>query len=393
MTRFPALASALTVYRKEIVDALRDRRTLIVVLLSSVLLGPLVMVALSGLVATLETQAEQREIYLDAPQAAPTLVNFLQRQTLIVRQAPADFEQELRESRFNEPVIVVPRDFESALARGDAPAIEVVSHSANRRSEAGAGRVMRLLQAFSQERGMLALALRGVAGELLAPVRVEERDLASTATRGAQVTGMLPFFVLMAVLYGALNAALDSTAGERERGSLEPLLMNPAEPGAIVAGKWAAVASVGMLIAVLSSLSFIPAQWLLRSDTLAALFQYGLTEAAWFLVVLLPFAAALSAVLMAVAIRCRSVKEAQASTGVVVLLVSLMPLFGVFNLGGEARWHLWLPGLSQNLLMTRVLKGEGMGAEQVLVPLGVCVALTGVALVFVARRLREAAVR
>lgn len=240
---------------------------------------------------------------------------------------------------------------------------------------------------------MLALALRGVAGELLAPVRVEERDLASTATRGAQVTGMLPFFVLMAVLYGALNAALDSTAGERERGSLEPLLMNPAEPGAIVAGKWAAVASVGMLIAVLSSLSFIPAQWLLRSDTLAALFQYGLTEAAWFLVVLLPFAAALSAVLMAVAIRCRSVKEAQASTGVVVLLVSLMPLFGVFNLGGEARWHLWLPGLSQNLLMTRVLKGEGMGAEQVLVPLGVCVALTGVALVFVARRLREAAVR
>jgi sodium transport system permease protein len=388
-----ALARAAIVFRKEIVDALRDRRTLMVVLLSSVLLGPLVMVALSGLVATLETQAEQREIYLDAPQAAPTLVNFLQRQTLVVKTAPAGFEQALRDSKLSEPVIVVPRDFEAALARGEAPTVEVVSHSANRRSEAGASRAMRLLQAFSQERGMLALALRGIAGELLSPVRVEERDLASTATRGAQVTGMLPFFVLMAVLYGALNAALDSTAGERERGSLEPLLMNPTERGAIVLGKWGAVAAVGMLIAVLSCLSFIPAQWLLRSDTLAALFQYGAYEAAWFLVVLLPFAAALSAVLMAIAIRCRSFKEAQASTGVVVLVVSLMPLFSVFNLGGEARWHLWLPGLSQNLLMTRVLKGEGVGVEQVLVPLGVCLVLTVVALVYVARGLRDAAVR
>ena len=59
--------------------------------------------------------------------------------------------------------------------------------------------------------------MRGVSPELLSPLQVEERDLASTQTRAAQLTGMLPFFVIMAVLYGALNAALDTTAGERER--------------------------------------------------------------------------------------------------------------------------------------------------------------------------------
>ena len=137
---------------------------------------------------------------------------------------------------------------------------------------------------------------------------------------------MLPFFVMMAVLYGALNAALDTTAGERERGSLEPLLMNPAERWTLVVGKWAAVSGISMLIAVLSSLSFMPAQWLLRSDTLAALFRYGPLEALFFVVVLVPFAAALSALLMAVAIRCRTFKEAQASAAVVVLVVSLLPL-------------------------------------------------------------------
>jgi sodium transport system permease protein len=222
---------------------------------------------------------------------------------------------------------------------------------------------------------------------------LEERDLASTQTRATQITGMLPFFVLMAVLYGALNAALDTTAGERERGSLEPLLMNPTARWALVLGKWGAVASVGMLIAVLSCLSFLPGQWLLRSDTLAALFQYGWREAALFLVVLLPFAAALSAVLMAVAIRCRTFKEAQASSTLVILLVSLMPLVNVFNLGGEAPWHLWVPALAQNTLMTRVLKGEGFGAEQWLIPLAVCVLLTAAGVAYVARTLRNAAVK
>jgi sodium transport system permease protein len=204
---------------------------------------------------------------------------------------------------------------------------------------------------------------------------------------------MLPYFVMMAVLYGALNAALDTTAGERERGSLEPLLMNPTERWVLVVGKWGAVASVSMLIAVLSSLSFLPGQWVLRSDTLAAMFQYGPREAALFLVVLLPFAAAVSALLMAVAIRCKSFKEAQASSTVVMLAASLLPLINVFSLGGDSPWHLWVPALAQNVLMTRVLKGESFGAAQVLVPLLVCIVLAAVCVWFVARTLRSAAVR
>src|SRR6185369_5150047 len=197
----------------------------------------------------------------------------------------------------------------------------------------------RLLDGFNQEQGTLRLAVRGVAPAAVQSVQVDERDLANPATRAAQLTGMLPFFVLMAVLYGALNAALDTTAGERERGSLEPLLMNPAPRLALVLGKWGAVASVGMLIAVLSCFSFLPGQWLLRSDTLAAMFQYGLREALLFLVVLLPFAAAASALLMAVAIRCKTFKEAQASTTVVMLAASLLPLVSVFNLGSESPWY------------------------------------------------------
>ena len=381
------------VLRKELVDALRDRRTLMTVLVSSVLMGPLVLLAISGLVASLEARAEQREVYVAGLANAPTLRNFLERQTYTVKEAPADYEAQLRKATFSDAVVVVPDDFEAALVRGDVPVVEIVSDSANKRSEASTGRIERLLGGFSRERAVLSLALRGVSLQLLEPMQVEDRDLASSQTRATQLTGMLPFFVMMAVLYGALNAALDTTAGERERGSLEPLLMNPAARWAIVAGKWGAVAIVSMSIAVLSSFSFLPGQWVLRSDTLAAMFQYGPHEALMFLVVLLPLAAALSAVLMAVAIRSKTFKEAQASTTIVVLAVSLLPLVNVFNLGGESPWYIWVPALAQNTLMTRVLKGEDLGGAQIAIPLLICAALTAAGVWYVARTLRQAAMK
>lgn len=390
MTR---LQTILTIFRKEIRDALRDRRTLLTVLVSSVLMGPLVLLAISALVASLESSAELREVVVADLDRAPTLTNFLERQTYTVKAAPAGYEALLRKAKLADAVVVVPKDFEAALRRGDAPIVEIVSDSANQRSQASAARAARLLAGFGRERAMLTLALRGVSPDVLEPVRVEERDLASTQTRAAQITGMLPFFVLMAVLTGALNAALDTTAGERERGSLEPLLMNPVERWVLVLGKWGAVAGVGMLIAVLACFSFLPGQWLLRSDTLAAMFRYGVREALLFLVVLLPFAAAASALLMAVAIRCRTFKEAQASTTVVMLAASLLPLINVFSLGEESPWYLWVPALAQNVLMTRVLKGEAFGAEQLAVPLLVCAALAAGGIWFVARALRSAAVR
>lgn len=385
--------TAWTVFAKEWVDALRDRRTLAVVLLSSVLMGPLVLVALSSLLASFESRAERREVVLAGAESAPTLVNYIARQGFTVKPAPADYEAQLKRAELGDPVLVIPQDFEAALKSGDLPRLLLVSDSANKRAEAGAGRLQRLVAGFNRERATLALALRGVSVELLESARVDERDLASPQTRGTQITGMLPFFVLMAVLYGALNAALDTTAGERERGSLEPLLMNPASRVSLVLGKWGAVAMVGMLIALLSCFSFLPAQSLLRSETLAAMFQFGPREVALFLALLAPLAAALAALMMAIAIRCKSFKEAQANNTVVVLGISLLPLVTVFNQAGEAPWHLWTPALGQVTLMNRVLKGEAVAPLDVMIPLAVCVLIAAAGIAYVARQLHAAAVR
>jgi len=387
------IAAAWTVYLKELVDALRDRRTLLVVLLSSVAIGPAVLVLISQLVAGIEQRAEARIVVVHGIEHAPALRNYLERQTYTVREAPPGYEQQLRDSKLGDPVLVVPPDFEADLARGKAPVVELLASATNQRSLTGSGAVLRLLRGYNQEQATLRLAVRGVSPALLEAVRIEERDLADPASRAAQISTMVPFFVLMAVLYGALNAALDTTAGERERGSLEPLLMNPAPRLALVLGKWGAVASVGILIAVLSCLSFVPGQWLLRSEALSAMFRFGLGEAAAFVGLLLPLAGALAALLMAIAIRCRSFKEAQANATIVMLGVSLLPLVTIFNQEGQAPWHLWVPALAQTTLMSRVLRGEDLPWADVALASGICALLAAAAIAFVARTLRTAALK
>lgn len=386
------MRQAWIIFCKELRDALRDRRTLAVALLSAVAVGPLVLVLLSTLVADLERRADARELRVAGIEHAPSLRNYLERQTYVVLSPPVDWELQLGAGDLAEPVVVVGPDFEAELAAARAPQVEIVTHSANPRAQAAVGRASALLAGFNQEQATLRLALRGVAPGLVQAVQVAPRDLADPAARGAQLTGIVPIFVLMAVLYGALNAALDSTAGERERGSLEPLLMTPAAHGALATGKWAAVAAVAMLVAVLSCLSFLPGQWLLQSEALAALFRYGPREAALFAALLLPLAGTLAALLMAVAIRSRSVKEAQANASGLMLLVSLAPLATLFGAQGAADWQRYVPALAQVQLMMRVLKGEALSALDLLVPLLVCAAVAALGVVYVARQLRQRAV-
>lgn len=382
-----------TVFLKEVTDALRDRRTLLRLLIPAVAMGPLLLMALSGLIASLEERAEKREVFVLGIEHAPTLRNYLERQTFTVKAPPADYEAQLRASKLQAPVLVIAPGFEKALAEGEQVSVTLVSDSANQRAQAGVGSTSRLLGGFSRERASLTLALRGVSTEQLQPLLVEERDLASTQARATRLTSMVPMFIIMAVLYGALTAALDSTAGERERGSLEPLLMNPTPHAAIVAGKWGAVALLGMAVALLSNLSFLPAQRLLQSDSLQAMFQFGWGEVFTFLALQLPLAAGISAVLMALAIRTKTFKEAQASATLVMTVVSLAPMVSIMNPGGEAGWYLWVPGLGQNTLMMLVLKGEPITWAKLLPTVVTGVVLTVAALAFVTRSMRAAVAR
>lgn len=381
------------VFRKELIDALRDRRTLLRTLLPMLFLGPLMIFGLSAFIGSLEERAERREILVEGIAAAPSLQNYLQRQGYTIKAPPADYEQRLRKTLLLEAVVRVPAAFEVQLQSGERPVLQIVSDSSNQRAEISARQASRVLSGFGQERASLNLMLRGIAPDLLNPVEIDEVNLAGQQARGAQLTAMIPMLIIMAVLMGALTAALDSTAGERERGSLEPLLMNPVPGFALVAGKWAAVALLGVAVALVAIFSFVPSQLLIRNDQLQALFQFGIGEAwrSWLL--LLPLSASCAAMLMALAIRTKSFKEAQASAGLLVSLFGLTPLIALLNPGGEQSWYLWVPGLAQTTLMNMVIKGDPLLWSKVAPSLAVSLLLTLASLALVARSMKQAVAR
>lgn len=385
--------AAWIVFRKELLDAFRDRKTLAMILFSTVLIGPIMLFALSTIVSKMEEKSEKREVYVVGIERAPELENFLLRQGLTVKTAPTDYEAQLSDYRLGDSVIVVDAEYTQKQARGEAPELRVVHDSANRQSSTTVSRNTGLLTSFSNEQGRLELALRGVAPAVLEPFNVTTRNLASEQSRSSQLTSMVPWIVMMAVLFGGMTVALDTTAGERERTSLEPLLSNPISPLSLVVGKWMAVALMAMTIALLSVAGFLPARHLIQSEALQAMFRFGPSEGAMFLLMLFPLAAAISAILMLTAIFGRTFKEAQTRATLVLFAFQMAPLVAIMDLSGEKPWHLWVPALAQQVVMLRVLRGDALQIEHMVIPTVMCIALTVGCLYFLAYRLKSVAIR
>ena len=381
--------TAWIVFRKEFIDAMRDRRTWMVVLVSSILAGPVSLLLLSKFVASVEEHVARREVFLAGATAAPTLSNFIQRAGGTVKEAPADYRELVRSGELQNAVVVVPPDFEARLARGESVRLDVVFDDTSSRSQGPVRVTLGLLRAFSRELGSQRLLARGVGLQVLSPVEVEEVNLAAGKSRGAQLLFLVPWLALLGAVVGAISVAIDVTAGERERGSLEPLLMNPVSTPAIVIGKWAVVAACSAAVVVLTLVGFRSAMVFIPSESLSALMQFGAAESALFLVMLLPFAAMIAAVNMFAATYGRSHKEAQTYASYLTMLVNFAPVIPLFLSVRDAAWQLFVPAMAQQVVMMRALRGETVGAVDVLVPAAVAIGITVLALGAQARLLRD----
>ena len=252
------MTTAWIVFRKELKDALRDRRTWMVVLVSSILAGPVSLLLLSRFVSSVEENVARREVFLAGGAAAPTLANFLQRAGGTVKEPPADFREQVRSGELAERGGRRPPDFEPAsrVRRAAAARRRLRRHVEPRQGPARA--TLGLLRAFNRELGTQRLLARGVSPQVLQPLQMEEINLAGSKSRGAQLLFLVPWLALLGAVVGAISVAIDVTAGERERGSLEPLLMNPVSTPAIVIGKWAVVAACSAAVVVLTLVGFRP---------------------------------------------------------------------------------------------------------------------------------------
>ncbi len=379
----------LAIAYKEWVDALRDRRTMFMVMMVALLGMPLMMVMMSELTQRFESQLEKKVVWVSGINQAPELQNYIERQGYQIKNAPADYEQQLQEKTLIDPVLVINDNFEQKLARGERPALDIVLDVANQDSQTGVVPLKRLIQGFSSELAGLNLAMRGVSPDILNVIDVRERHLSRSADSGARLKSVLSMMLMITMISAGLYAAIDTSAGERERGSLEPLMMNPVSCWHFTLGKWLAVSGLTMLVVVFGVLSIYPASLLIRNETIKLMLQFSGREMLLVLLVLLPLGLCLTAVQIAIAINGKSHKEAQARCTILLVAAPLISIVGMFKQGADPVWYQWMPLLSQNQLMGKILNNEAVSSTGLFAPVLSCALITGVALWYVSKKMRR----
>lgn len=380
---------------KELRESLRDRRTL----LTSLVLGPIfaplffILVLKLALSRSVASQEEPVPVTVANAAAAPNLVQQLRESGLTVTLRDGT-DAEIRGWIAGEEGLVVlrvPGNFAERFTKGEPAAVLVYADGSNSQAERHAARVHQAIAGYSATIGGLRLQARGVSPTIAQAVVIDNIDVSTPSARATLLLGMLSYVILLITLLGGLHLAIDATAGERERGSLEALLTVPATREHLIYGKIAAAAV--MMIAALAlvtasiavALDYVP----LETFGMSANFGPGV---AWrvFLAVL-PFALVGAALLTVVASFTKSYKEAQSWLGVVMLVPTVpIAIAGVLAVQPQAALML-VPSLSQHLVIQGLMRGDPLPVSWMLLSVASTL-LLGVLLAWLAGRLyrREA---
>ena len=379
------------VFLKEFFENLRDRRTILAALVFGPVLGPLLLAAL------LQISVSRGEASLDQPltlavagaDRAPNLIALLESRAIEV--VPVNFDEATARQavldRTHSVVLRVPEDFASRLQNSEPAPLQLFADASDRfGGYEDAERVRRIIERYASELGQTRLILRGINPLLLAPVVVQEVDVSTPASRAALMLGILSYLVIFAMLMGGMYLAIDSTAGERERGSLEALLTLPLPRSQLIYGKILATSAYMLLAVTLTVIACTLTLQFIRLEEFGMSVALGPLSALMIIVLVSPLIPLGAYLMTVVASFTRSFREAQSYLGFVISVPTLpLAFIGVLGLSPTPELYA-IPSLSQHFLLTQILRGEMPALTDVMISASVSLAL-GAALAWWAGRL------
>lgn len=370
------MSAVLTVFLKEIRENLRDRRTVLTTLLTGPLFAPLVFAIIINVAVTRELDKAEKplEVPVIGAAHAPNLVAALKQQNIVVKDAPADPERAVREQDA-DLVLRIPAGYADAWRKGEPAQVELIFDASQREAQTSVTRLTHALEGYGQRTGALRLLSRGVAPDLVRPLVVAARDQSTAQNRAGGLFGMLPYFFILGGFIGGMALAIDTTAGERERQSLEPLFANPVARGSILAGKLGATAAFALVTVLLSIVAFSIVGHVLPTAKLGMSLELGPRFGALTLFVMLPLVFLLATMQTLAAAFAKSFREAQTYLSL-LMFVPIIPtlLMSVFPLKVQT-WMYAVPLMGQHVAILRFLRGDPVAPPQ----LGLCFAATALA--------------
>jgi sodium transport system permease protein len=382
--------SIFIVFLKEVIENLRDRRTITNALIVGPLLGPLLFAGLTSMMITRELDRGEKpiEVSIVGAEHAPNLVAFLKQNGVRPKPPVDDGEARVR-AQDEDMVLRIPPSYSEAWRAGKTAQVELLFDSSQRDAATPVERLRGLLQAYSSQNGAMRLMARGLSPAVASPLVVASRDQSTPQGRSALLFAMLPYFLILSAFMGGMYLAIDTTAGERERQSLEPLFANPVARWRILAGKLAATFAFAMASLTLSLLAFAQAGRFIPTEKIGMVLDFGPRFAFIALLVMVPLVLLASCLQTLIAAFAKSYREAQTYLSL-LLIVPMLPsaMLAVMPVKAQA-WMFAVPLLSQHLIITKLVRAEPVSAEQLLLCLACGCAAAAVAALATARVYRS----
>jgi sodium transport system permease protein len=331
------------VYRKELTEWLRDRRTLISTVLVPLLAFPILMVGMTSLMTVMIGKAEKEtaKVMIIGGEDSPQVVEKLREvKDLEVAPYTDDWKKRISEKEIRAAVDI-PKDFDAALAQGKELTVKIYFYQGEIKSSFGANHVEKFFDDYRDSVISSRLSARNLPNDIIKPFEVKQENVAPPEkVSGAALGGVLGYMVILLSMTGAIYPAIDLTAGEKERGTMETILSSPLSRVDLVLGKFLLVLSASLSTAILAIISMGTSFYLVgnsgamnQKDAAAFQLHIGLPAILSVFLMALPLAVLFAAALLTIALFAKSYKEAQSYltplTFVVVIpaVASLLPGF------------------------------------------------------------------
>jgi sodium transport system permease protein len=379
----------MVIVQKEILDNLRDYRSWTTGTFWA-LFGPLLLGGMMVLIGNAFNENAESPLALPVSGAenAPNLIAFLEQQNVVIVPSPADPKAAVSAGDINV-ALIIPREYGEEFSAGRTATVQLIFDSTRQSAMADIRRAQNLLEGYGRYIGTLRLSLRGVSPEVMRAVRIEEVDTATPQSQALIFLSMLPYFIIFAIFNGAAPVITDATAGERERGSLEPLLINPLPRSSVAIGKMLSAIPFATLNLLITLAGFAAIFRLLPIEELLGV-QTGFDQSTLIAVFLicLPIVLLACAIQTLIASFTKTTKEAGTYLPFIGLIPALPGIALAFLPIRPELWTMLIPTFGQQILINQFLRFEPISAMNILVSAALTIFLA-VVITFIAVKLYE----
>lgn len=375
------------VFWKEVRENARDRRTMFSTFVLGTLMGPVLFAVLISLVISVQLERAEKPLELPVVGAehAPNLVAWMKTRGVVVEEAPADPEAAIRK-RDEDAVLRIPATYADEWRAGKPATLELIVDRSQQKAEPTVRRVEQMIAEYSSLTATQRLLVRGISPQVVQPVLIADVDQSTPQSRGGMLLAMLPYLLILTVFAGGSYLATDATAGERERQSLEPLLVNPVARGEIMAGKLLATLAFALASLAISLTAFALSTPLFPVEKIGIVVKLGPAECAQLFLLVAPLGLIGAGLLTTVSAYAKSFREAQTYNTLLILLPAIPSMLMALNPVKPADWMYALPLLSHQLVIEQTVRGEGVALWQAGLSIGTTL-LLGLVIAFVAMRI------